>query len=173
MVSIEVSEGFGIITIARANGGGIVSTEAERRRAIQQLPPRSWRAGWRSEGTLASTCRPLARPAGAGHACHDRRGCSAVPSPPSVPTTSAVDPLSKDDHDARRVHDRSTNPHVAGWQAAVPESSTPRVRPAAARCARESSPYPAGSCSGGVVNPAVNPPSGCRRRTNSRRSRCG
>jgi hypothetical protein len=59
-------------------------------------------------------------------------GCSSAPSRPSVPTTSAVDPLSKDDNDARQVHDRSTSPHLARCRAAVPKSSAPRVRPSAA-----------------------------------------
>jgi hypothetical protein len=60
------------------------------------------------------------------------QGGLAAPSRPSVPTTSAVDPLSKEDDDGSQVHDRSTSPHVYGCAVAVPRSSTPWVRPSAA-----------------------------------------
>jgi hypothetical protein len=64
------SEGFGIITIARANGSGMASAAAERRRAIAMASAKAMAARMVVGGRPAATCRPLARPAGAGSARH-------------------------------------------------------------------------------------------------------
>jgi hypothetical protein len=95
-------------------------------------------------------------------------GDSAARLRPSIAMTSAVDPLSKDDHESRQVSDRSTSPHVAGGRAVVPKSSPPRVPPSVAR-RRHTAPAAVTSCrrDGPSYNPmptgtCLQPPMGRR-----------